>query len=117
MGLDVRENLMNEIMFLETLQTRVLIPMLEEISRSADNLKVLAREQKDLTKRIQNVIVVAQNAQDNLKSKNAVQEVKFSFSENCFSVKCLLFIYIRILLLVVVERFSSTICNGICGSC
>jgi len=67
---------MNEVMHLETLNSRVLIPMLKDVKQSAENLKSLAKEQKDLASRIRLVTVAAQQAQDSFRSSEATRQLE-----------------------------------------
>jgi hypothetical protein len=73
---DIQLRLMNEVMHLETLNNRVLIPMLRDVKQSAENLKSLAKEQKDLAGRIQQVANAAQKAQDSFRSPDAARQLE-----------------------------------------
>ena len=91
---DSKGKIRNEILFLTALQKTVLLPMVENVKRSAENLKSLAKEQKDLTSTILRVSDAAQQAQIALRNNGVSLQVcsihckiifRFYFVEFCIS--------------------------------
>lgn len=75
LGARVRSRLLNNIMFLENLQSGVLVPMMRDVNRSVEHLRTLAREQKDLAQRVKSIAQAAEIAQDALHRAGASNEV------------------------------------------
>jgi hypothetical protein len=72
---EVRSRLQNEILILESLQDRILVPMVAEVKNAADSLRFLFEQQKDLSSRVESVILAAEKAQEVLHSSGAQKQV------------------------------------------
>ncbi|XP_035710247.1 prominin-1-A isoform X3 [Folsomia candida] len=73
---EVRIRLQNEILILESLQEKILTPMVAEVKKAADSLRFLFHQQKDLAQRIKSVADSADKAQRSLHSSGARQQVR-----------------------------------------
>ena len=72
---EAKGTIRNEILFLRALQDTVLLPMIENVRKSADNLKSLAKEQKELTSTILRVSDAAQKAQEAIQNNGVTLQV------------------------------------------
>lgn len=73
---EVRNRLQVEILILESLQDKILTPMVAEVKRAAESLRYLFHQQKDLAVRIKGVGDAAEKAQRSLHSSGARAQVR-----------------------------------------
>ncbi|CAG7631653.1 unnamed protein product [Allacma fusca] len=76
MNTDIISEIRTEIMFIETLEEKVLTPMLAEVRDSVEHLRALSRDQKDLTQRIQRVAKAAEEAQEALHNSGVTRQIR-----------------------------------------
>lgn len=82
MSNEVRSRLHNEVLILESLQDKLLTPMIQEVRNAIDSLKFLFEQQKQLATRVEEVAEAAEKAQQSLKNSGATQQV--SLMKSCF---------------------------------
>jgi len=79
---EMRSRLQNEILTLETLQEKVLEPMISDVKSAAESLRFLFEQQKDLSARVESVIIAADQAQEVLQSSRADAQVSIEIKAN-----------------------------------
>lgn len=81
----IRTRLQNEILILESLQDKILTPMIADVRKAAESLRFLFIQQKDLAQRIESVADAAEKAQESLHSSGARQQVWKTIMAQMFS--------------------------------
>ncbi len=77
---DTKGIILNEVLILEALQNKVLVPMVQNVKNAAEHLKTLATEQKTLTSTVLRVSDAAQAAQESLRSSGVTTQVCIIFN-------------------------------------
>jgi len=75
MSNEVRSRLQNEVLILESLQDKLLTPMLADVRNAIDSLRFLFEQQKQLATRVEGVAEAAERAQQSLHNSGATQQV------------------------------------------
>ncbi|ODM96406.1 Prominin-1-A [Orchesella cincta] len=76
MSNEVRSRLQNEVLILESLQDKLLTPMLVDVRNAIDSLRFLFEQQKQLATRVEGVAEAAERAQQSLHNSGATQQVR-----------------------------------------
>lgn len=73
---DVRSRIQLQILTLESLQEKVLSPMVVEVRRAIESLRFLYEQQKQLATKVEGVAEAAERAQESLHNSGATQQVR-----------------------------------------
>ncbi|CAL8102681.1 unnamed protein product [Orchesella dallaii] len=76
MSNEVRSRLQNEVLILESLQDKLLTPMLADVRNAVDSLRFLFKQQKQLAAKVEGVAEAAERAQQSLHNSGATQQVR-----------------------------------------